>query len=77
MNWVDERFPLSEFIKQDLTGYPTPRNLSYWWNFGFLAGFVLVLQVLSGLFLAMHYKPDASLAFDSIEHIMREVNMAG
>jgi len=74
MDWVDERFPLSEFIKQDLTGYPTPRNLSYWWNFGFLAGFVLVLQVLSGLFLAMHYKPDALLAFDSIEHIMRDVN---
>jgi len=74
LNWVDARFPLSEFVKQDLTGYPTPRNLSYWWNFGFLAGFVLVLQVVSGLFLAMHYKPDASLAFESIEHIMREVN---
>lgn len=74
MSWVDARFPLSKFIKEDLTDYPTPRNLSYWWNFGFLAGFVLVLQIISGIFLAMHYKADASLAFDSVEHIMREVN---
>ena len=73
-NWVDARFPLTKFIEEDLTGYPTPRNLSYWWNFGFLAGFVLVLQILSGIFLAMHYKADASLAFASVEHIMREVN---
>jgi len=74
LDWIDARFPLSEFVKQDLTGYPTPRNLSYWWNFGFLAGFVLVLQILSGLFLAMHYKADINLAFDSVEHIMRDVN---
>lgn len=74
MNWIDARFPLSKFIEQDLTGYPTPRNLSYWWNFGFLAGFVLVIQIVSGIFLAMHYKADASLAFSSVEHIMRDVN---
>ena len=72
--WVDERFPLSTFIKKELTGYPTPKNLTSWWNFGFLAGFVLVLQILSGIFLAMHYKPDSSLAFDSVQHIMRNVN---
>ncbi|NOX42117.1 MAG: cytochrome b/b6 [Gammaproteobacteria bacterium] len=72
--WVDQRFPLSSFIKHDLVEYPTPRNLSYWWNFGFLAGFVLILQLLTGIFLAMHYKPDALLAFDSVDHIMREVN---
>jgi quinol-cytochrome oxidoreductase complex cytochrome b subunit len=72
--WIDRRFPLSSFIKHDLTEYPTPRNLSYWWNFGFLAGFVLVMQIVSGVFLAMHYKPDVSLAFDSVQHIMREVN---
>jgi quinol-cytochrome oxidoreductase complex cytochrome b subunit len=72
--WIDQRFPLSSFIKHDLTEYPTPRNLSYWWNFGFLAGFVLVMQIVSGVFLAMHYKPDVSLAFDSVQHIMREVN---
>jgi len=74
MDWVDARIPLTKFIEEDLTGYPTPRNLSYWWNFGFLAGFVLVLQIVSGIFLAMHYKADAGMAFDSIEHIMREVN---
>lgn len=74
IKWIDHRFPLTSFVKHELTGYPTPRNLSYWWNFGFLAGIVLMLQVLTGLFLAMHYKPDAAIAFDSIQHIMREVN---
>ncbi|HHH35344.1 MAG TPA: cytochrome b/b6 [Gammaproteobacteria bacterium] len=74
MEWIDERFPLSAFIKKELTGYPTPRNLSSWWNFGFLAGFMLLLQIVSGIFLAMHYKPDAGLAFDSVQHIMRDVN---
>ncbi len=74
ISWIDRRFPLTKFIKHELTEYPTPRNLNYWWNFGFLAGFVLVLQIISGVFLAMHYKPDALLAFASIEHIMREVN---
>jgi quinol-cytochrome oxidoreductase complex cytochrome b subunit len=74
INWIDQRFPLTSFVEHDLTGYPTPRNLSYWWNFGFLAGFVLVLQVVTGIFLAMHYKADVSLSFDSIQHIMRDVN---
>jgi quinol-cytochrome oxidoreductase complex cytochrome b subunit len=74
IKWIDQRFPLSSFVKHDLTEYPTPRNLSYWWNFGFLAGFVLVLQVATGIFLAMHYKADVSLSFDSIQHIMRDVN---
>ncbi len=74
INWIDHRFPLSSFVKHELTGYPTPRNLSYWWNFGFLAGFVLVLQVATGIFLAMHYKADIAMSFDSIQHIMRDVN---
>lgn len=74
VHWIDQRFPLSNFVKHDLTEYPTPRNLSYWWNFGFLAGFVLVLQVATGIFLAMHYKADVTLSFDSIQHIMRDVN---
>ncbi len=74
IDWIDHRFPLSNFVKHDLTEYPTPRNLSYWWNFGFLAGFVLVLQVATGIFLAMHYKADVTLSFDSIQHIMRDVN---
>ena len=72
--WVDQRFPLTSFVKHELTEYPTPRNLSYWWNFGFLAGFVLVLQLATGIFLAMHYKADSGMAFDSIQHIMRDVN---
>ena len=74
ISWIDERFPLTAFVKHELTGYPTPRNLSYWWNFGFLAGFVLVLQIVTGIFLAMHYKADSGMAFDSIQHIMRDVN---
>lgn len=74
INWIDQRFPLTSFVKHELTGYPTPRNLSYWWNFGFLAGFVLVLQVATGIFLAMHYKADVALSFDSIQRIMRDVN---
>ena len=74
IEWIDQRFPLTSFVKHELTGYPTPRNLSYWWNFGFLAGIVLVLQVVTGIFLAMHYKADIALSFDSIQHIMRDVN---
>ncbi len=74
MKWIDHRFPLTNFVKHELTGYPTPRNLSYWWNFGFLAGFVLALQIATGIFLAMHYKADVALSFDSIQHIMRDVN---
>lgn len=73
-SWVDERFPLSEVIKHELTEYPVPRNLNYMWNFGFLAMFVLIVQLVSGIFLAMHYKADVNMAFDSIQHIMRDVN---
>lgn len=72
--WIDARFPLTHFIRHELTDYPTPRNLSYWWGFGFLAGFVLVIQLVTGIFLAMHYKADSNLAFDSVQHIMRDVN---
>ena len=73
-SWVDERFPLDEMIKHELTEYPVPRNLNYMWSFGFLAMFVLIVQLLSGIFLAMHYKADVGMAFDSIQHIMRDVN---
>ncbi|RYG57982.1 MAG: cytochrome b, partial [Alphaproteobacteria bacterium] len=59
--------------KSSLVVYPTPRNLNYMWNFGSLAGIALVLQILTGIFLAMHYKADIHLAFDSIQHIMRNV----
>jgi ubiquinol-cytochrome c reductase cytochrome b/c1 subunit len=55
-------------------GYPSPKNLNYWWNFGSLAGLFLVVQILTGIILAMHYVPDSNQAFDSVEHLMRDVN---
>ena len=54
--------------------YPTPGNLNYWWNFGSLAGIILVIMIVTGVVLAMHYTPHADLAFDSVERIMRDVN---
>lgn len=74
IDWIDARFPLTSFLRGALGDYPTPKNLSYWWNFGFLAGFVLLLQIISGIFLAMHYEPTTSGAFDSVQRIMRDVN---
>lgn len=74
MEWVDARLPISDMIKSQATEYPTPKNLNYWWNFGSLALFLLIVMIVTGLFLAMHYKPDASQAFDIVEHIMRDVN---
>ncbi|MEG3638608.1 cytochrome b [Magnetococcus sp. PR-3] len=74
MGWVDERLPISEFMRTQAIEYPTPKNLNYWWNFGSLALLVLIIQLATGIFLVMHYKPDAMLAFDSVEHIMRDVN---
>lgn len=72
--WVDERLPIFSFIKKDVVSYPTPKNLNYFWNFGSLAGITLVIMMVSGLFLAMHYDPNAEHAFESVEHIMRDVN---
>lgn len=74
MGWIDQRFPLSAIIKHEATEYPVAPNLNYMWNFGSLAGFVLVLQIVTGIFLAMHYKADVTLAFDSVQQIMRNVN---
>ncbi|MBF8271410.1 MAG: Cytochrome b/b6, N-terminal domain [Magnetococcales bacterium] len=74
MEWIDARLPVTELIKSQATEYPTPKNLNYWWNFGSLALMVLIIMIATGLFLAMHYKPDALLAFNSVEHIMRDVN---
>ena len=71
--WFDDRLPIFTVVKHATTEYPAPKNLNYWWNFGSLALVCLVTQILTGLFLAMHYKPDAVLAFDSIQHIMRDV----
>ena len=75
MQWLDERLPLPRFVYNAIgAGYPVPRNLNYFWNFGVLAGFCLVIQLITGIVLAMHYAPHTSVAFDSTEHIMRDVN---
>jgi ubiquinol-cytochrome c reductase cytochrome b subunit len=71
--WVDSRFPLSALWKEHLSGYYAPRNFNFWYYFGSLSLLVLVLQIVTGIFLTMNYKPDATLAFASVEYIMREV----
>lgn len=73
MNWVDARFPLTKMWKEHLSEYYAPKNFNFWYFFGSLALLVLVLQIVTGIFLTMHYKPDANLAFASVEYIMRDV----
>lgn len=74
ISWIDDRFPFSSFIKNHLTGYYAPKNFNFWYFFGALALFVFVIQILTGIFLTMHYKPDAMQAFESVEYIMRDVS---
>ena len=74
INWIDYRLPVVSFLKHSAVDYPTPRNLNYWWNFGSLAGFFLLVQIITGVILSMHYTAHVDYAFDSIEHIMRNVN---
>lgn len=71
--WVDERLPIIRFSKEHLMDYPTPRNLNYWWTFGAILATMLVIQIVTGVVLAMHYVPNANLAFDSIELLKRNV----
>lgn len=71
--WIDSRFPLTNTIKAHLTEYYAPKNFNFWYFFGSLAIVVLALQLITGIFLVMHYKPDAEKAFQSVEYIMREV----
>lgn len=73
LNWVDNRFPLSKLWNDQWGKYYAPKNFNFWYIFGSLAMLVLVLQILTGIFLTMHYKPDAGLAFASVEYIMRDV----
>ncbi|MBV7265737.1 cytochrome b [Erythrobacter ani] len=73
--WVDEKLPLPRLVYNAVgAGYPVPRNLNYMWNFGVLAGFCLVLQIVTGVILAMHYAANTEVAFGTVEHIMRNVN---
>ncbi|MCH7862214.1 MAG: cytochrome b N-terminal domain-containing protein, partial [Proteobacteria bacterium] len=76
MQWVDQRLPLPRFVYNAVgAGYPVPRNLNYWWNFGVLAGVALVCQLITGIVLAMHFHSSAAGAFESVNvGIMRDVN---
>jgi len=75
VQWVEYRLPVFSFIDDSVgSQYPTPKNLNYWWNFGSLAAVVLVIMVATGIVLAMHYTPHVTMAFDSVERIMRDVN---
>jgi ubiquinol-cytochrome c reductase cytochrome b subunit len=75
MQWMDERLPLPRFVYNAIgAGYPVPRNINYFWNFGFLALICLGIQIVTGVVLAMHYAANAAIAFNSVEHIMRDVN---
>jgi ubiquinol-cytochrome c reductase cytochrome b subunit len=73
LNWVDNRFPASKLFKEHMSEYYAPKNFNFWYIFGSLALLVLVIQIVTGIFLVMHYKPDANLAFASVEYIMRDV----
>jgi ubiquinol-cytochrome c reductase cytochrome b subunit len=73
MGWIDDRFPLTSTYKAHLSEYYAPKNFNFWYFFGSLALLVLVLQIVTGIFLTMNYKPDAELAFASVEYIMRDV----
>ena len=73
LNWVDNRFPASKLFKEHMSEYYAPKNFNFFYIFGALAVLVLVIQIVTGIFLTMHYKPDAALAFGSVEYIMRDV----
>jgi len=74
IRWVDDRLPVFSFMDHEYNKFPMPKNLNYWWNFGALASIVLVVMIITGIVLAMHYTPHSTMAFDSIERIMRDVN---
>jgi ubiquinol-cytochrome c reductase cytochrome b subunit len=74
LGWIDARFPLSSMWYDHLAKYYAPKNFNFWYYFGSLALMVLVLQIVTGIWLTMNYKPDAALAFNSVEYIMRDVN---
>jgi len=73
MGWIDDRFPATKLWKDHLSEYYAPKNFNFWYYFGSLALLVLVNQLLTGIWLLMHYKPDAAVAWDSVEYIMRDV----
>src|ERR1700678_3632944 len=74
LGWIDQRFPLTALWRSQVSEYYAPKNFNFWYFFGSLALVVLVLQLVTGIFLAMFYKPGATTAFGSVEFIMREVD---
>jgi ubiquinol-cytochrome c reductase cytochrome b/c1 subunit len=74
MKWMERRLPIAGLVYSSFVAYPTPRNLNYWWTFGGILTFLLGAQIVTGIILTMHYTPHADMAFNSVEHIMRDVN---
>ena len=72
--WLDERLPVVRMMSDQFIVFPTPRNLNYWWTLGMVLFFFLIIQLITGIILTMHYIPHDKMAFDSVEHIMRDVN---
>ena len=72
--WFESRLPIAGLVHSSFIAYPTPRNLNYFWTFGAILSFMLIAQIVTGIFLAMHYVSDSKLAFESVETIMRDVN---
>ncbi len=72
--WFHERLPIVAFVKDTALDFPTPKNLNYWWTFGGILAIMLVVQIVTGIVLVMHYTPQVDMAFGSVEHIMRDVN---
>jgi ubiquinol-cytochrome c reductase cytochrome b/c1 subunit len=74
LKWIERRLPILGLMHSSFVAYPTPRNLNYWWTFGAILSMMLALQIVTGVVLAMHYTPNADLAFRSVELIVRDVN---
>jgi ubiquinol-cytochrome c reductase cytochrome b/c1 subunit len=74
MKWMERRLPIAGLVHSSFVAYPTPRNLNYWWTFGGILSFMLGVQIITGIVLAMHYTPESTMAFNSVESIMRDVN---
>ena len=74
MKWMEARLPIAGLVYSSFIAYPVPRNLNYWWTFGGILSFMLVIQIITGVVLVMHYTPHVDFAFNSVEAIMRDVN---
>ena len=72
--WFERRLPVMGLMHSSFVAYPTPRNLNYWWTFGGILSVMLIVQIVTGVVLAMHYTAETTMAFNSVEHIMRDVN---